>query len=237
MTMDSPTMITKNPVKLRHELKQLINPQDDLILSSRLRKLFPHDKHSCSRGTYRVSSLYFDTPDDKALRQKLDGVNLREKFRIRYYRTDTSFIRLEKKWKINGLCGKSSARITSTQVQDLLEGNYRFLLVSNDPLQIEFYSKIKGQLLCPKTIVVYEREAFSYLPGNVRITIDRDLRSSMGKHDFLNPDAYRIPVSDSFSVLEIKYDEYLPDIVRMAVQCENRRTTAFSKYMVCRRYD
>lgn len=171
------------------------------------------------------------------MRQKLDGVNLREKFRIRYYGTDTSFIRLEKKWKINGLCGKSSARITSTQVQDLLEGNYRFLLVSNDPLQIEFYSKIKGQLLCPKTIVVYEREAFFYLPGNVRITIDRDLRSSMGKHDFLNPDAYRIPVSDSFSVLEIKYDEYLPDIVRMAVQCENRRTTAFSKYMVCRRYD
>lgn len=89
------TIKEKQPLKLRHEFKHSINPQDDLILASRLRKLFPHDANADSHGSFRVSSLYFDTPYDKALRQKLDGVNQREKFRLRYYGTDTSFIRMQ----------------------------------------------------------------------------------------------------------------------------------------------
>lgn len=94
------------PPKLRHEWKHQINLREDLVLSARLRRLFPHDPHAGSDGSYRVTSLYFDTPYDTALREKLDGVNRREKFRLRYYGTDTSFLRLEKKYKMNGLCGK-----------------------------------------------------------------------------------------------------------------------------------
>ena len=230
-------MITKNPVKLRHELKQLINPQDDLILSSRLRKLFPHDKHSCSRGTYRVSSLYFDTPDDKALRQKLDGVNLREKFRIRYYGTDTSFIRLEKKYKVHSLCGKRSARMTQEQAEKLLSGRYEFLLDSGKPLFIELYSKLKGKGLRPKAIVRYDREAFLYAPGNVRITLDRGIRTGLGSVDFLNPEIFCLRAMEPGTVLEVKYDAFLPELVRMAVQVPGRQAVACSKYALCRRFD
>src|SRR5699024_5156683 len=109
---------------------------------------------------YRVTSLYFDTPYDSALREKLDGVNRREKFRLRYYGTDTSFIRLEKKFKENGLCGKRSARVTAEEVRLLLAGEYRFLLESGDPLLAELYSKLMGKGLRPKTVVRYDREAF-----------------------------------------------------------------------------
>ena len=91
------TMKEKQPMKLRHEYKFSINEADDYIVSNRLRKLFKHDEFADEFGNYRVSSLYFDTPNDKALRQKLDGVSEREKFRIRYYNDDLSFIRLEKK--------------------------------------------------------------------------------------------------------------------------------------------
>ena len=124
----------KQLLKLRHELKHNISPQDDLILTSRLRKLFRHDKNAGSHGSYRVSSLYFDTPYDKALRQKIDGVNQREKFRLRYYGEDTSFIRLEKKFKINGLCGKHSVKVTEEQVRCILSGDIDFLLESAHPL-------------------------------------------------------------------------------------------------------
>ncbi len=208
-----------------------------MVLTSRLRKLFPHDVNAGSHGSYRVSSLYFDTPYDKALREKIDGVDRREKFRLRHYNGDMSFIRLEKKYKINGLCGKRSARITKEQVEMLLSGEIEFLLTLKDPLFQELYSKMKGQLLAPKTIVTYDREAFLYEPGNVRITLDRNLRSGMTSTDFLNPDLLHVPLSDGQVVLEVKYDEFLPEIVGMAVQVPNRQASAFSKYAVCRRYD
>ena len=224
-------------MKLRHELKHSINPGEDMILTSRLRKLFPHDSNADSHGSYRVSSLYFDTPYDKALRQKIDGVNSREKFRLRHYNADLSFIRLEKKYKINGLCGKRSAKISAQQVEKLLSGDIDFLLTSGEALLMELYSKMRGQQLAPKTIVTYDREAFLFAPGNVRITIDRNLRTGLDSTDFLNPHLCHAPVSDGLAVLEVKYDAFLPEIVKMAVQIPNRQAAAYSKYAVCRRYE
>ena len=225
------------PLRLRHELKHSINHLDDLVLSARLRRLFDHDAHADSRGVYRVSSLYFDTPDDRALRQKIDGVDRREKFRLRYYGEEPAFFRLEKKWKVNGLCGKRSARLGAGAARRLLAGDTDFLLESGDPLLIEFYSKLRGELLMPRTIVTYAREAFVYEPGNVRITIDRDLRTGLASTDFLNAGLWHAPVSDGLAVLEVKYDAFLPELARLAVQLPNRRMSAFSKYAACRRYD
>lgn len=226
----------KKETKLRHELKYIINPQEDLLITSRLRKLFDHDKNAGSHGSYRVSSRYFDTPYDKALRQKLDGVNMREKFRIRYYGNDLSFIRLEKKFKINGLCGKQSARLDKEEAGKILCGDIDFLINSENHLKLELYSKMRGQLLAPKTTVIYDREAFVYEPGNVRITLDRNISSGVGTSDFFSP-APRLSVPEPFTVLEVKYDEFLPEIVTMAVQLTNRRASAYSKYAVCRSYD
>lgn len=223
-------------VKLRHELKHSIRNGEDAILTSRLKKLFRHDENAGSHGIYRVSSLYFDTPTDLALRQKLDGVNCREKFRLRYYGDDLRFIRLEKKYKINGLCSKRSTRITQEQVKKLLSGDIGFLL-SGDALMQELYSKMKGQRLAPKTIVTYDREAFLFAPGNVRITLDRNVRTGLASLNFLNPRLHHVPVSEGLTVLEVKYDEFLPEIVKMAVQVPNTQASTYSKYAVCRKFD
>ena len=106
------TIGTTEPLRLRHEVKHQLSPQEDLVLTSRLQKLFPRDGHAGPDGSYRVTSLYFDTPYDTALREKLDGVDRREKFRLRYYGERPDFLKLEKKFKVNGLCGKRSARLT-----------------------------------------------------------------------------------------------------------------------------
>ena len=238
MTMAAQPMIkNKKAVRFRHEMKHIVNSQEALILSSRLKYLFKHDAHADSHGVYRVSSLYFDTPSDMALRQKLEGVDHREKFRIRYYNDVLSFIRLEKKFKVNGLCGKYHARLSKEQVEQILCGDIAFLLSSENALLIEFYSKLQGQLLKPKTIVTYEREAFLYEPGNVRVTLDQNLRSGQQVMAFLDPQLVHLPVHDGLSILEVKYDAFLPEIVRLAVQIENRQTSAYSKYAICRQYD
>ena len=139
--------------------------------------------------------------------------------------------------KIHGLCAKRSTRVSAEQAEQLLRGKTEWLLESGEPLLIELYSKMQGQMLRPKTIVCYDREAFLYEPGNVRITLDRNLRSGLNCLDFLNPKRHYIGVSDGLAVLEVKYDAFLPEIVRMAVQVPNRRAAAYSKYAVCRRFE
>ena len=172
-------------------------------------------------GAYRVTSLYFDTPYDSALREKLDGVNRREKFRLRYYGTDLSFIRLEKKFKVNGLCGKRSARLTREQVRAAAGwAIVRFLLDSRGPAAAGAVQQAAGAAAAPED----HRSAttgrpFFMRPGNVRITLDRDIRTGLGSADFLNPGGLlHAALADAGTVLEVKYDAFLPEIVRMAVQ-------------------
>ena len=227
----------KTSLKFRHELKHLANEAQADMLSQRLACLFPRDKNAGERGRYYVTSVYFDDPYDAALRQKIEGIDKREKFRLRYYGTDTSFIKLERKIKMQGLCSKQSARLTTEEAAQILNGSYDFLLHREEPVCIDFYSKVQGNLLRPCVVVRYEREAFAYKPGNVRVTIDRGLRSSLNVIDFLTPDVGRVPVTDGAVVVEVKYDEFLPEIVQTAVSPLGQQARAYSKYAFCRRLD
>lgn len=238
MTMGIPVMmIEQSPVSFRHELKHLITPAEDRILTGRLGRLFHRDSHAGPGGVYTVNSLYFDTPDDRALTEKISGADRREKFRIRYYGDTPDFLRLEKKIKKGGLCSKRSSRLTYKQTEDLLEGKMEFLLESENGLLTELYAKMKGELLRPRSIVRYEREAYIFAPGNVRVTLDRHLSTCTSCLSFLIPGSSRIAPEPGNTVLEVKYDAFLPDIVRMAVQVPDRKTGAYSKYAVCRRFD
>ena len=230
-------MIEKTPSVFRHELKHLVTPAEDAVLASRLGRLLPRDSHAGETGKYRVNSLYFDTPYDSALREKIDGVNRREKFRLRYYGADTSFLRLEKKYKINGLCGKRSARLPRAEAEALLSGEHGFLLESDDPLLLEFYSKLRGNGLAPRTVVCYDREAFAYAPGNVRVTLDRNIRTGRSALEFFRPERFALRPLEGCTMLEVKYDAFLPELVRLAVQIPDRRAGACSKYALCRRFD
>ncbi len=222
-------------MKYRHEWKHEICYGDMSGLRSRLSVLTVRDVHSVN-GKYEVRSLYFDTLTDKALREKLDGVNIREKFRIRYYNGDLSFIRLEKKSKVNGLCLKESEPLTAEQVQAILDGDLKWMRSCGASLITELYSKMTSQGLRPKTIVDYTREAFVFVPGNVRVTLDYNIRSGMQTGGFFDFSSPTVPVTGDPIILEVKWDEYLPDIIRDAVQLEGCRVGVFSKYAACRIY-
>ena len=220
----------------RHEWKHEINYADMLILRQRLSAVMQRDPNAVD-GKYYIRSLYFDNAADKALREKLDGVNNREKFRIRYYNQDTGLIHLEKKSKRNGLGSKVQAKLTAAEAQSIVDGDLEWMKDADRPLVRELYEKMCAQGLRPKTIVDYVREPFVYAPGNVRVTLDYDIRTGLRSVDFLNPDCVTIPAGDAPILLEVKWDAFLPGIIRDIVQLEGRHASAFSKYAICRIYD
>lgn len=222
--------------ELRHEWKHEINYMDMLVIRSRMRAITTPDSHAVD-GKYFIRSLYFDTLSDKALREKLDGVDNRKKFRIRYYNNDLSFIRLEKKSKWNNLGTKEMVRLSTMQAQAIADGNIDWMVNHPAPLIHELYVVMKETGLRAKTIVDYTREPFVFPAGNVRVTLDYDIRTGLCSTDFLNPDTPTVPIVDNPIILEVKWDHFLPDIIRDAVHLENRRAAAFSKYAACRAYD
>lgn len=217
---------------LRHERKLAINISDIIQLRHRLYYCAQPDENAGTDGKYKIRSLYFDNYRDLALTDKLMGAAHREKFRLRYYGNDLNLIRLEKKSKQSRMTQKDSAMLSKEMCEQILQNEMQVLRNGNELCE-ELYAKMQTQQLRPRTIVDYTREAFVYAPGNVRITIDTDIRMSAVPMDFLQPDSVTIPASAS-GVLEIKYDAFLPDIIRDALQLGTRRESEFSKYVAAR---
>lgn len=219
----------------RHEVKHEISYSDLLDIRRRLSLIAKRDDHA-EDGKYYIRSLYFDTPEDAALREKIDGVAKREKYRIRCYNRDSSYIRLEKKTKICGLGTKDMTRLSEEQVRRILAGDTGWMIETEDELIRQFYGAIRNRRLQPKTIVDYTREPFIYDPGNVRVTLDYDIRTGLKAKDLLDFTAPTIPVKEAPILLEVKWDAYLPEVIRQAVQLPVREQ-AYSKYAACRMYD
>ena len=246
----------------RHELKYKISYPDYLAMRSRLRPVMKADPHASAGGRYLVRSIYFDNLNDKALREKIDGVAKREKFRIRYYNDDLSYIVLEKKMKIGSLCLKCSAPITEEECRKILSGgrssatdgvrssatdggrgsmwsgDLSFMKEHPQELVRELYAKMTYQQLRPRVLVSYTREPFIYPAGNVRVTFDSDIRTSLFRREFLTGEAAGISATDEPQdiYLEVKFDAFLPEVVQDLIQVKGIRQHAFSKYSASRRY-
>jgi len=221
-------------MKFRHEIKHSITFSDMMVLRSRLRAVCRMDEHAVN-GSYEIRSLYFDDMQNTALAEKINGVARRDKFRIRLYNGDTGFIHLEKKSKFNALCAKTGAELSPDQAKRIIDGDVGWLKKSSVPLFRELYEKTEHGLR-PKTIVEYTREPFIFAPGNVRVTLDYNLRTGSNRADFLKPRCPTLPVIGAPVILEVKWDDFLPDIIRDIVQTDTARTRAFSKYAACRVY-
>ena len=222
----------------RHELKYQIGPADHLALRQRLKAVMQQDLHTGADGRYTIRSVYFDNYRDKALREKVDGVQRREKFRIRYYNDDFSFITLEKKIKHNDLCMKIDAQLTVEEYRRILQEPGAWMLKHPQPLVRELYCKTKTQQLRPRVLVSYVREPYIYDAGNVRVTFDSHIRTSLFQRGFSDVALSDICATDTPGdiILEVKFDAFLPEIIRCLLQSEELRQQAFSKYGSCRRF-
>ena len=222
----------------RHEYKYSIPQGDFAALRRRLRTVMSPDPHASADGTYLIRSIYFDNAEDKALREKEDGVSRREKFRIRYYNDDLSFITLEKKMKINDLCLKYDAEISEEECRRILSGELGFMKTHPRELVRELYAKMRYMLLRPRVLVSYTREPYVYRPGNVRVTFDSNIRTSLFHREFLTDGVPDISATDTprDMILEVKFDAFLPGLIQDLITVPGLRQQAFSKYGASRRY-
>jgi len=223
--------------RYRHEHKFVVGPAERIAIRSKLLPVMKKDPHVRPDGCYQIRSIYFDNYRDKALREKVDGCERREKFRIRWYNDDLSFITLEKKIKDGDLCLKCDAAMTEEQLRRLLSGDTSWMMQSTSLVQ-ELYFKMKTQLLRPRVLVSYLREPYIYAPGNVRVTFDFNVRSSLWQNTFLDRDLTDIHSMEESGdvIMEVKYDDFIPEIIACLLQSQGIRPGTFSKYEACRRF-
>ena len=224
-----------NGHKLRHELKFMINYRDYYLLSARLERFMKRDEHS-KDGGYFIRSLYFDDIFESCYREKEDGVGRRRKYRIRTYDLSDDIIKFEIKDKFDSYISKTSAQISPQQCKKMMAGNYEFMLNSDSQTLRMAYVDARTKILKPRVIVDYFREVFVCDEGNVRITFDSDLRAGISSCDIFDPDLPTLPaIDDDKLILEVKYDDFLPENIRQLLHPLNRWQTSESKFWRCRK--
>ncbi len=217
--------------KYRHELKYMITDLQFEELKTRLSGLLDVDKNAKKEGKYFIRSLYFDDHLNTSYYQVLNGVSKREKYRIRYYNFDEEYISLEKKFKINNMTNKTSCKVTRKQVEDLIAGK---LDISKDNHKVlnEFIIKTKFYGYKPVIIIDYDRIPYTYVAGNVRITLDHNISMNYNVSDFFEKDSTSIPLTEKGrNILEVKYDDFLPSYLAWLVNINVLEQTSFSKYL------
>ena len=222
-------------MQYRNEIKHYITPADAAAIRVNMRAVASIDPHASGDGCYRIRSLYFDDLNNTALWEKLDGVNERRKFRIRYYNEDLGFIMLECKMKRDNVGCKLQERLTQEELRRIMDGDIAWMAVSGRSLLVTLYVEMKTKGLRPRCVVEYMRVPFVYGPGNVRVTIDWNIRTG-APGTFMDPHGLTLPVEGNPMLLEVKWDDYLPSIIRRAAALKNRKSTSFSKYGACRMY-
>lgn len=223
--------------KYRHELKYTVSNGELELIKSRVNHLLSADKHSDSSGVYSIRSLYFDDYNNRCFYENENGTDPREKFRIRIYNGSTERIMLECKRKERGKTLKTSCELTFDEAKTLISGKTLPDIASQPPLLRKLTLQMLTQKLHPVVIVEYDRIPYVYQNGNVRITLDTNISSSKAITSFFDVSLPKRPIMPlGHQILEVKYDEFLPDFIYRNLQLNNLKQTAFSKYYLCRKY-
>lgn len=229
--------MNKQQANYRHEMKYLVSAAQIALLEGQIRPLMQADSHTDPSGMYTIRSLYFDDYENRCYYENENGTDPREKFRIRIYDHKPEPISLECKRKERGKTLKSACRLTREQADALIRGES--LPVTEDLPQLLRYFLIQMHLrrLRPAVIVEYERKPYVYRNGNVRITFDKNVTSIPVTEDFFAPKVSGRPIMPAGQhLMEVKFDEYLPDFIYRNLNLDMREQTAYSKYYLCRKY-
>lgn len=217
----------------RHELKYRISYAEKAALEVRMRPVLQYDRHA-RQGGYLIRSLYFDDCWNSAYEEKNAGVLLRKKYRIRIYDFSDRVIKLERKKKYGSFICKEAAALTRQDLECILNGDYAFLLHSPHRLCREFYYECVSQMLRPRVIVDYDREPWVLDAGTVRVTFDQRIRAATGSWDLFDRTLPTLPVLQPDElVMEVKFTEFLPQIIRTLLPPKAQELTAVSKYVLC----
>lgn len=221
-------------MRYRHEMKYMIDYREYTLIRSRIRGVLASDNHVDSDGVYTIRSLYFDDYNNNSYNDKYGGYLRRAKYRIRIYNHSDDRINFEKKNKYGPYNYKESALMTRDQVERVLRGDYGVLLESSSNLLKMLYHECIVNLMRPRIVVDYEREPYIMEAGDVRITFDKNIRAGVEGFNIFNAEMPTIDVLEpGYLVMEVKFTEFLPRIVRDILQTSAANYTTVSKYVLC----
>ena len=214
-------------MKFRFERKYYLNVHTALILKQRIAAVLRPDRHN--DGQYHISSLYFDDLYDTAYCEKRDSLHIRDKYRVRHYNGDLSTLKLECKRKRGEFISKASVLATPEQYDLMLQGDLGFAEALPDKLWQRLFLLHKTKHLSPVVLIDYDRHAFVYPPGDVRVTFDTDLQvcCRTGR-------AFERALPLDCTVLEVKYTRFLPSVVAGLLGGLPLIQTPISKYILAR---
>ena len=218
----------------RVEDKYMCSERELRLLEARIGSVLKCDSNQNSEGGYQITSVYFDDVIQSHYQDTEDGNRQRMKYRIRTYNHSLDTIKLEVKEKKYSRVLKRSKLITKDEMFTLLSGN----CIADEEMSLEspvtlFNTAIKMDGLRPKVIVEYDRKAYVFDPGNVRITFDRNIRASREIGKFSDSDIVYDYLRDGDCVLEVKYDEFIPGFILEILELGNMIQVSCSKYRLC----
>jgi len=235
-------------VSLRYEHKYIV-PVTLLDKARRVVEPFVRlDSHVANNGrkTYTVRNIYFDDAAFKAYRERDDGIECRSKPRVRGYDSygPEAMVFLEVKRRHGAVGSKDRAVMRFGDVGPLLStgdvaryvGDVPWLPDSRGAARNFLFHVHRGALR-PVLFEAYEREPYvGLLEPSLRITFDRDIRSSLYPriNDLFWADQRRQHLRGSF-VLEVKYDAMFgyPAWLRRFLTEHGVIREAMSKYWTC----
>lgn len=227
-------------MEFRHEYKFILSVSQSLILRERMAGIMKRDAYGGEFGSYEIRSVYFDDYEDTCYRQNEAGTDPRSKYRIRIYNASDRRMVLEKKIKQNGMTKKRQQDLTKEQYELLMTAEGAFIggaFHDNPPLVQELLLFKQTRRMQPKVIVAYERTPFTEAAGNVRVTFDDGISSSNDFDGFFSEKLHKRPIMPvGKTLMEIKFDEFLPSYIKEALEVGRLTQTTFSKYYLCRRY-
>jgi SPX domain protein involved in polyphosphate accumulation len=224
----------------RYEFKYQITPEMIPQIGDYIKPYTTIDPHlkDAADNKYTVRSIYFDTPTLDFYYEKMDGLKIRKKLRIRTYNEMNDFAFLEIKRKFINCIAKERSKLPIMVIEKLInapensvieypESDYNSRLVSGKFV----YTLLKKGLL-PVLLVVYEREAYVGLNDDrERLTLDTDVRGIFEPDlgDILITDNF-IPIKKNVSILELKFDDVMPQWMKNLVLELDIKRESISKY-------
>lgn len=185
---------------LRLEKKYLLTLEEAKCMSGKLQKIMHQDPHNGAEG-YLIRSLYFDTIVDGDYFDKLEGLDVRRKLRLRCYEPKDAYAKLEMKQKQGEQQKKRSLKLSREEAEALCRGDYHVFLTKEEPFAAECYALMQMRCYRPRSVVEYRRMAFIAKENNIRVTFDRDIRANEACFDLFSPKLCLTPVFDPSHVV------------------------------------
>lgn len=225
--------------RYRHEYKYILSQAQILMEDAKINTIAELDSYVGEQGYYNIRSLYFDDYENSCFMANENGIDNREKYRIRIYNGAKERIKLELKQKCHGMTLKRNCGISLQQCEMLMAGRVPSDIKEDQQVLWKLVYLMETRLMMPKIIVDYDRIPYVYRPddANVRITFDKNIKSINDTNTFLDLRVGGrgiLPVGSA--LMEVKFDDFIPDEIYSLLQLNGLQVSTFSKYYLCRKF-